>query len=361
MALLFMDSFDHYATADLQAKWTANVLGSQFVNSILASGRRGSGCFRIAPNGVQSSSTITYLNKTLAPVDPTTCIIGVAFAISSATVPGTLGLPVATVRDGSTTQLTLRLNNNLTLSVLRGSPSGTLLGTTASAISAGSFAYLEWKVVIHPTAGTVDLRINGVSALSLTTQNTRNTANNSWNNITLGPPDSVGSIWGTIAGTVDWDDLYVLDGSGSAPLNGFLGDVRVDARYPTAAGATTAWTPSTGANWAAVDDAAPNADTDYTASSTVGQTDTFTTQDAPVVGATIYGVQHCLNLKKMDAGVCAVAPVVRHSGVDYPGADLVPSTAYVYGLQIAAVNPGTGVAWTEAGFNAAEFGYKKTA
>ena len=70
-------------------------------------------------------------------------------------------------------------------------------------------------------------------------------------------------------------------------------------------------------------------------------------------------MQHCLSLKKTDAGVCTVAPVIRHSGVDYPGAAITPGTSYAYGLAIAATNPGTSAAWTEAGFNAAEFGYKR--
>jgi hypothetical protein len=135
----------------------------------------------------------------------------------------------------------------------------------------------------------------------------------------------------------------------------------VDARFPTAAGATTGWTPSTGANWAAVDDAAPNDDTDYTSAAAAALTDTFVTQDAPVAGATIYGVQHCLAVKKSDAGFATIAPVIRHGTTNYPGADLAPGTTYAYALSIAATNPGTSAQWTEAGFNAAEFGYTRTA
>jgi hypothetical protein len=66
-------------------------------------------------------------------------------------------------------------------------------------------------------------------------------------------------------------------------------------------------------------------------------------------------------MEKTDAGAATLAPVIRHAGVDYPGADLSPGTTYAYGLQIAQVNPGTGASWTEAHFNAAEFGIKRTA
>jgi len=364
MALLFIDSFDHYATADLTEKWTTNLsVAGNVVTSIAAgSGRRSSNSFRMAISASATQSTAAGLQKVLAPADAT-AVAGVSCLISSAAVLGTLGAALASVRDGATAQISLRLNPNLTLSVLRGAVNGTVLGTTTAALSAGVSAYLEWKTLIHPSAGTVDLRINGASVLSLTAQNTRNTANSSWTAIALGTLDAAANIWaGTAAtGTLDFDDLYILDGTGAAPLNGFLGDCRVDARYPTAAGATTGWTASTGANWAAVDDPAPNDDTDYTAAATTGLTDTFVVQDAPVAGAAIYGVQHCLSAKKTDAGTASIAPVVRHSGVDYVGGNLNPGTAYAVLLAIAATNPGTSAAWTEAGFNAAEFGYKRTA
>jgi hypothetical protein len=231
-------------------------------------------------------------------------------------------------------------------------------------MSAGVVAYVEWKVLIHPTAGTVDVRVNGVAVagLSLTNQVTRNSAASQWTSIVLGIFDSVSNTTTAPGATLfmDFDDLYVLDGTGAAPWNGFLGDCRVDALYPTAPGATTGWTPSAGANWQCVDETAPNDDTDFTSATASPAKDTFVVQDAPVAGAVVYGVQHCFNVKKMDAGAATIAPVVRHSGTDFVGADLAPATTYAYVTQIAQTNPGTGTQWTAVGFNAAEFGYVKT-
>jgi hypothetical protein len=154
----------------------------------------------------------------------------------------------------------------------------------------------------------------------------------------------------------------VLDGSGAAPLNTFLGDCRVDARYPTAEGASSAWTPLSGTdNALMIDETAPDDDTTYNSTSTVGATDTHVVQDAPVPGAVLYGVQLCLSAKKSDAGACSLAPVVRHSGVDQVGTAFNPGTTYLYNVTPYGLNPGTGAAWTEAGFNAAEFGYRRTA
>ena len=92
----------------------------------------------------------------------------------------------------------------------------------------------------------------------------------------------------------------MLDGSGPAPFNDFLGDVRVDARYPTAEGANSAWTPLSGTdNALMVDDpgppytpgGGPDDDTTYNSTLTVGAVDTHVIQDAPVTGAVFYGAQ----------------------------------------------------------------------
>jgi hypothetical protein len=250
-------------------------------------------------------------------------------------------------------QVWFRVNTNGSISVLRGT---TILGTTANVMTFGISHHIEVKVVIDATVGTVDIKVNGLSWLSLTAQNTRNAASVGWDELMIGGIVSAN----TAVGIWDFDDFWVCDGTGAAPWNDFLGDCRCDVRVPTAEGASSAWTPSTGTDNALnVDEATENADTDYNASSAVGQVDTFVTQDAPVVGAALLGVQHNISLRKVDAGVCTVAPVIRHSGVDYVGTAVAPSVAYNFATQVAQVNPGTAAQWTEADFNAAEFGYKR--
>ena len=352
MALLFIDGFDHYATADLTAKWSS--LGGTVVVSA-GNGRHGSNAVRLTTSGATLQKACGTAN--------TTVVVGMA--VRSPLTQGT-NATFLFLRDSAGTRdhLLLTAGSSGAMVVYRGGNtltagsnfSGTVLGTTSSGLSANTYAYVELQAVLASgTGGSVTVRLNGVSVLTvtgITTQNTNGAAG--WSGIGL-----ASSVDGS--GQYDVDDLYVLDGSGAAPWNTFLGDCRVDARYPTGAGATTGWTPSTGANWSCVDETAPNGDTDYVSAATSGLTDTYVTQDAVVIGAPIYGVQHALSMKKSDTGTCTVAPVIRVSGVDYPGADLAPSTAYGYGLQIAQTNPATAAQWTEAGFNAAEFGMKRTA
>jgi len=354
-----MDSFDHYVTADLTEKWTSIESGYFGVISINSTGgRRSSGSFRWVDSGANGNA-FGSLKKTLAPAD-TVGIVGFSISMPSGVPNVTNGTPIVAFRDTATVQVCLKVNSDRTISAVRGlTTTGTVLGTSSATLPTTA-AYIEFKTTIHASAGTIDVRMNGASILSLTSQNTRNTANTSWNGINLG---IYGDIFAVTSGTaslnVDFDDVYVLDGSGAAPWNAFLGDVRVDARYPTGAGATTGWTPLASTNWSNVDDTAPDDDTTYNSAASV-LTDTFVVQDAPVVGATIYGVQHCISMKKMDAGTASVAPVIRHSSVDNVGSNINPGTSYNYGLAVNQTNPGTSAAWTEAGFNAAEFGYKKT-
>jgi len=357
MALLFMDSFDHYITADLLEKWgTTGTSGTASVSINATGGRRSSGAFRYFSSS--ASGHDGFVRKTFA-TGSAGGVCGFAYkaGVGFAFAPGE---QIAAFQDGTATQVGLRVNPTGTLSVFRGPQvSGVVLGTTAAVvIPLGNYVYVEFKVLIANSGGTAEVRVNGASVLALTGLDTQDGATATWNSFVLGQSNGASSNYANR--TVDFDDLYVLDGSGAAPWTDFLGDCRVDARYPTAAGATTGWTPSAGANWQCVDETAPNDDTDYTSAPAAGLTDTFVVQDAPVAGAQLFGVQHVISAKKTDAGAATIAPVIRHSGVDYPGAGINPGTGYGYVLQISAANPGTGVPWTEAGFNAAEFGYTRT-
>jgi len=340
MALLFMDSFDAYVTADITEKWTAAAPGSIQAGA----GRRGSSAYRGTTNTHHFSKGLNTTSSTI--------ILGAALK------PGTLDQPCFNVGESATTHLLVWVAADGAIQVYRTGGGagwtaikafGPLLATSAAGLlSVGVYVHVETKVVIHASTGTVEVRLNGATVLSATGLNTSTGGSGIGNLVYIGGPHDI-------------DDLSVCDGTGAAPWNDFLGDCRVDALYPTGAGATTGWTPSAGANWQCVDDTVPNDDTDYTSAAAAGVTDTFVVPDAPVVGAAIYGVQHCVSAKKSDAGAAAIAAVVRHSGVDYVGADLNPGTAYAVLQQIHATNPGTAAAWTEAGFNAAEFGYKRTA
>jgi len=338
-----MDSFDHYTgtVSDIVKKYAA----ASGATIRTTEGRRSSGAMEV---GFGQSFT----TKTFTPGDAT-AIVGFAYRCQGSLPSGVN--PICAIRSGSTSQVTLAINASGVPEVYRGTTSGTLLGTASSGIAVSTYIFIEIKVAVHASAGTVTVRLNGANVLVLTGQNTSNSGSAAWDNVQLlenafGPSNTY------------FDDLYILDGSGASPLNGLLGDCRVDARYATAEGASSAWTPLSGTdNALMVDETPPDDDATYNSTPTVGATDTFVVQDAPVPGAVLHAVQLVLSQKKSDTGTCAIAPVVRHSGVDYPGTAVNVGTSYVFGVTPYGLNPGTSAAWTEADVNAAEFGYTRTA
>lgn len=351
MAFLFGDSFDHYVTADVATKWTASNVSFQTLAISAGNGRRSTASLRVTVAGSFSPGTYAYLSKTLTPGDTN---VTLGFSVTASAL-GSAGIPLCAIADAGTPQITLVMNSDGTLGVKRGTSSGTVLGTSSAVLSAGVAAHLQLKVLIHNSAGTVDLRMNNVSILSLSGLDTQNTGNTSWNQVYLGACDTVWSSTGTI--NLDFDDLWVLDGTGSINT-GFQGDLRADCLYPTAEGNTIMFTPSTGSdNALTIDETAPNS-SDYNTGSAANDKDTFITTNVPG-GATPYFYQVSLYAKKSDSGTCTAAPVIRSGGTDYVGASLSPGTAYAYLLTPYDTDPATGARPTEAGANAFEIGYKR--
>lgn len=349
--LLYIDSFDHYTTADIAEKWPSfgGVSNSQLL--IGAFGRHSS-------QGVNFASSSGFLRRGLPP-GTTAFVIGFSFTRDSGTNENHI---VEFAQNDLIKHLSLGIDGSNHLFASRGGSTGignvgTKLGTGPTVLSYDFSYYVEFKGVIHDTAGSVTLRLNGVDELVLTGIDTRNAGTGLLDIVTIcGVPNSAWFL----------DDLYLLDQLGPPPCNDFLGDVRVDARLPNGAGVTSGWTPNSAvANFTTVDDPISNDDIDYVAATVSGLTDVYNVQNVAVPSATVFGVQVVMHVKKNDAGVCVVAPVIRHGGQNYPGAPINPGTQYAYGVQTfglnPGINPGTGGLWTEADFNAAEFGITRIA
>lgn len=361
MALVFIDSFDHYLTADRLDKWTASGDGNVSFGGSIAIGAFG----RHSSNGIRlhaaaNTGNSGTMNKQGLTTSGNTVIIGFAFRPSA--LNGAMNLfespQIIGILLGGTQQMSLKLSNSGAIEAVRGTGgSATSLGpASAATLSMNTYVFLEMKAVIAPgTGGSVEVKVNGTVFLSLTGINTAFSGTAGWNGINLGNIFSAGGSGGT-AINYDYDDLYVCDASGTF-CNDYLGDCRVDAGVPTAAGAKSEWGPSAGANFQCVDDATPNDDIDHNSTALVGKTDTFVMPNAPA-GALIYGVQLNLTAKKLDSSPAALAPVAIIDGVEYVGPGSSPTTAYLDLRTMHMLSPATGLPWTEAEFNAAEIGYK---
>ena len=335
MALIFCDSFDHYATADGTKKW--NTFGTG-VSIQSASGRRSTGC-------MQFSGNTRFADKTL-PSSYQTLIVG--FALDAAAANTT---DIMRFLDGVTVHTGLYLTANNAIAAFRGS-NATILGTSANnVVPSSGFCYIEVKTKIDDTTGTVDVKVNGASVLSLSGQDTRNGGNASVTGI---------SIRG-VGGTAKIDDLYVCDTSGSTN-NDFLGDVRIDCLFPDGDGNYTQFTPSTGtSHYQLVDESTPNT-TDYNDGATVGDRDSYTFQNlSALTSQTVYGVQVCMAINKDDAGSKSATAFVRASSTNGDGSGIALGTSQVITTQVFETNPATSTAWTESTVNGMEAGCKVTA
>lgn len=343
MALLFADSFDHYTFAQMGRKWSAvSGAGSGVSTSY---GRNGTSGLRINSAG---SSGNHVLNLT---TNVTTIIVGMAAKFTQSGIAADwlfLG-------EGGTTHVYFRFNADASISAYNGS--GTLLGTSAAGVLPSYTAqhnYIEAKVLISNTVGTVEVRINGSSTavLSLTGKDTQNTANAYATQVTLaaGSPSASQETY--------IDDLYICDTSGSE-ANNFLGDVRIEYVTTSGAGATTNFTPSAGSNYQCVDDNPANDETDYVSSSAPGDKDTYAMGNLSSTAGAIVAVCVVSTDRKDDAGTRTHSHRVRLSGTESAGTAFSPTTSYVVHQSIFHTKPGGGV-WTISDVNSVEAGAELT-
>lgn len=342
--LRFCDSFDHYATAQIGQKWTTLGAGG----SIAAGGRHGS--------RLQLLSATGAVTKTLDAQQ--TWIVGVAIFSADVGSPSTNPTGIIALLDAGTVQMDVRMNDatNRQLTITR---NGTVLATGTTSLALSTWYFIEFKVFIHDTTGTAELKINGVTELSLTNVDTKNTANASANAVRLG---AAGASSGGTQATWLFDDFYVCDGQG-ATNNNFLGDVRVEAIFPDGNGNSSQMLGSDGNstdNYLLVDEATPNDDTDYVSEDTVDQKDTYAYGSVTPGSGTVHGVQVLPYARKTDAGARSIKSVARVSGTEEDSATKVLSMSYLYLSDIRETKPGGG-AWSISDVNGAEFGVKLVA
>jgi hypothetical protein len=149
--LIHCDGFDHYATAQATPgqKW------DEVVNATI-----GATYARSGGQGCQLGNAGATLGK-IVPAQ-TTYIVGQAYKWSTANDSTN---EIFTFMDGTTIQVSVH-NFNGVISAFR---NGTvLLATASTTIGVNQYRYLEAKVFVDPTVGTVTVRMDGAVILSFT-------------------------------------------------------------------------------------------------------------------------------------------------------------------------------------------------
>lgn len=342
MALLWIEGFEGFGTSTGVAPSPTDMLSRKYTvanesRMDIETGRDGVGyCLEIYYNAdyIQSPNLTTNA----------TCVLGVAIKVESLTAEN----PLFTLYDGITKGVGVHIETDGTLSIYRGL---TLLGTSTNALSVGIWYYLELKVFTNNVSGTAELKVNGASWLSLTSQDTQAGSNAYHTAFRLGILNYA---------YVSFDDLYFLDASGTIN-NDFLGNQKVLALDPSAAGDDTDWTPSAGSNYQCVDDGALlDEDTTYNETSTSTDQDLYNYENLPADVNTVNGVQ--INTEvKVTAGSMDIENVIKTgTTTDVGTAETITSTTYVSSHRVEELDPDTAAAWTPSGVDGAQFGIKAT-
>lgn len=329
MAVLLIEGFDHFTAAQMTSKgWSAAP------SSMVAA--------RFSPGQAVQLATNGSSNK-LLPSTYTTLIVGVAFKPAAVTNSNYQFLRLLTSAGGVIAAA--RVNASGLIEIINGG--GTVYGTGTTALTAGSWFYVELKIFVNGASGTCELHLNGVSEIASSVGNFGSTA------------IAQVQISSFNVGGSQIDDLYVCDTTGT-DNNTFLGDRRVVTLYPTADGSHSQWTPTGGGtHYDQVNETTPDGDTTYVSDATPGDLDSYVFGDVDGA-ATVNALQINTYARKDDAPARQIAPLIRQGGVDYAGTAAVLSSSYGFQSQVYDKDP-TGAAWTATHVNSDEYGVKEVA
>jgi hypothetical protein len=337
VALLFLDSFDHYTTAQLTDKWTSG-------SGTITAGRHG--------NGINSPDCNV---STFTPASGRV-LLGVAFNPNNTFEQlfriGALNGPEL---------FTLRTRNDGGLEF--GAASGSAFSPGAGLIFLTQWHYIELDVTFvvtfstpyyTVTASAVKAYVDG--ALSLDDASGLHTGvleaipTYGWNSVGLGSNFTSSTF----------DDFYLCDGSGPAPWNAPLGDVRISVIRPNGVGAATAWTPIGAAtNYGACADLTPDDDTTKVTAATAGLSDLYQMEDLNTDN-TIIGAQLLVASRRTEEGFANLAPLLRHAGVTTALPARAISPTYFYRNRDCFVTMPNGDPLTDANVNALQAGVRRT-
>lgn len=231
----------------------------------------------------------------------------------------------------------------------------TLLGSSTGVLVANAWNHIEWKIVFHASAGSIEIRVNGVVALSLTSQNTLVNGTGA-SNINLGCGNYVNGIdWPTTY----FRDFVLWDTSGSYN-NDFFGPCQV-LRRTVNSDISFNWTPSTGTTgYTLIDEVGPN-DADYISADVTQTTQSeFGIENLAADVTSVRGFLLIGRMKASDGGDCKVQMGVKSNGDQGLGTDRQITTAYTYWWDVVETSPDTGVPFTPTEFNAATFTIDRT-
>lgn len=353
MALLFIDSFDHYRTADIGRKYhefssSTSIVSVEDVGGIEP--RNGTQCMNFST----SSGVSKHFDQ------HSIWIMGVGIRVTG-TIGGSSDDALFSISDKTasvtqSTQVTFAFDGNKKFTVLRGNTtSGTQLAISDGTfdLDDGNWHFVEFKCVIHETTGSFSAQYDGIVIAGLTKTN-QDTVNGGGNN--FANHIGLGGLINPPSNDAYCDDYYIANGA-TPGVTAMLGDMKVDALFPKADGNYEEFTsfPVQDDAFTLVNKLPPDDDITYVESNVDGEKSTFDMDDA-LLNQTIHGVQHTLYIRKSDVNRRKIKHLTRIAGADHLGDLVRMGDKFTMKTKMWEINPQTGSQWTASQVNGAEFG-----
>jgi len=341
MSLLFVDSFDHYLGTnppEFASKWDSVSFGTGLTVGPTAA--------KDGPNGLSMGHLARFSKNTFGVSG-----VVVGFHNKFENLVGTAGDHLLLhFREGARVHLSVHFDLALSVFEVRRGSTVVAVGTLALA-DRTEWHHLEFRCRIADVGGEIVMNVDGVEHLSFM-GDTQNGGTAVLDNVLFQSADQSVS-------TKYLDNIYICSTDG-ASNNDFLGPSRVLARHPDADGNYSDWTNTASTsvnNYTYVDEVDPDGDTSFVEDGVVGTKDSYGFQALALdPGETVLGLQVVQYSRKTDTDPIASRTFQRIGGADYPNPDHNLAEQYAYYEDPLDVSPATGVAWTEAEVDAAEFG-----
>jgi len=230
----------------------------------------------------------------------------------------------------------------------------TLIGQTAGPVMvAQSWRHVETKAFRSTTVGTVEVRVEGVTVLSLT-------------NVNTGAADyaqvAIGNTYSLVStGTIhDQKDVIFWNGSGSEN-NTFIGPCGV-YWCPPDADVSSGWSRTSGStDWQLVNESPPNDSGYIYAGNPPPSPSIMNVVDLPPEIVAIRGIISVVRSEKSDGGDGNEQNSLSPNGTDWDdGADNPISTAFSYYFDVSEVSPDTTAPWTPVEFSTLQLKLNRT-
>ena len=220
--------------------------------------------------------------------------------------------------------------------------------TSSNVLPINTWMNLQAHIVISPTVGVFQVRIDGNYVINLTNINTGST--------NIGQIRLIGGNWRWQT----FDNFWIFNTLGTHSNTWPVGRMTVQPLYPLSDGTYQQWTPDFGAaHYSMVHDLQPDDDTTYVIDTDPGHIDSYGIQGITGFPSNVHGVRADAVCRKDNAAIGKAAQTVVKSGSTLTSSsNFTLSTSYISGGMYVTDDPNTGQQWTTSGVNALEVGVK---